>query len=459
MTKIPSILARLTEGSFFRDVAKLSAGILGGRIIAIATLPLLTRLYSPEDFALLAVYLAIVSTIAVAACLRYEIAIPLSESDDEAAHLLVLSLSAALCVSLLVALSVVFFPSPIGAFFGKPALTPFLWLVPLSILMAAGYSATQYWATRARRFGLIAQTRVTQAGTGVAVMLGMGWFGLAPLGLLIGNMLNIGSGAMRLAAVALRRDLTQLRVINVSGLRKTLRRYRRYPIYSMPEALINVAGIQVPILLIATFAGAEAGFLFLAMQVMTAPMALLGGSISQVYMSRATEKLREGRLAPFTLGIMRSLIKVGTGPLIFLGITAPVVFPLIFGDQWARSGQIAAWLVPWLALQFIVSPVSMVMYVTGHQRAMFVLTSLGLIARVGGVAIAAVWAGEAFLVIGLVIGSLVYYALVLAFVTSTAGFKQTDYRALLRSLLNWVTPVSIMAAAIVLQALALLSSI
>jgi O-antigen/teichoic acid export membrane protein len=454
-----SILAGLAEGSFFRDVAKLSAGTLGGRIIAIAALPLLTRLYSPEDFALLAVYLAIVSTIAVAACLRFEVAIPLAENDDDAAHLLVLSLSAALCVSLLVALAVVFFPSPIGILLGKPALTPFLWLVPLGILMAAGYSATQYWATRAQRFGLIAQTRVTQAGTGVAVMLGMGWLGLAPLGLLIGNMLNIGSGAMRLAAVALRRDVTQLRVIRFSGLRETLRRYRRYPIYSMPEALINVAGIQVPVIVIAAFAGAEAGFLFLAMQVMTAPMTLLGGSISQVYMSRAPEELREGRLAPFTLGIMQRLLQVGTGPLIFIGVTAPVAFLLIFGDQWGRSGQIVAWLVPWMALQFIASPVSMVMYVTGRQREMFVLTLLGLILRVGGVAIAAVWGGEAFLVIGLVIGSSVYYALVLAFVTQAAGFRFADYRALLHSILSWTIPVSIFSSVIVSQALALLISI
>ena len=137
--------------------------------------------------------------------------------------------------------------------------------------------------------------------------------------------------------------------------------------------------------MIAAHAGAEAGFLLLAMQVMTAPMTLLGSSISQVYMSRAPEALREGRLAPFTLSIMRRLAIVGVGPLIIVGVFAPPLFPLIFGQEWARAGVIVAWLVPWMALQFIASPVSMVMFVVGRQRAMLALTTLGASIRIGSI--------------------------------------------------------------------------
>ncbi len=372
-------------GSFLGDVVKLSFGTLAGRVIALAALPLATRLYSPTDFALLAVYLSIVNTIAVAACLRLEIAIPLAEDDTDVANLLalaLLSLSGVVTITLVLALLI---PNRVAGWLGNPEITPYLWLAPLGIAFAGSYSALQFWTTRRRRFGSIARTRVSQAIAGVGTMLALGWAGIAPLGLLLGNMLNIGSGGFGLAALAWRKDRTKLRDIRLSALGDTFLRHRRYPLYSAPDALLNIAGVQVPVLIIAAQGGGEAGFLLLAMQIMTAPMTLLGGSISQVFMSRAPDEYRAGNLAPFTLSIMRRLVMVGVGPLILVGALAPIVFPWIFGFNWARAGEIVTWLVPWMALQFIASPVSMVMYVVGRQRAMLALTTFGSVTRIAAV--------------------------------------------------------------------------
>jgi O-antigen/teichoic acid export membrane protein len=429
--------AALLRSSFLRDVMKLSFGTLGGRLIALAALPLVTRLYSPEDFGVLAVYLALVSTLAVAACLRLEIAIPLAETEAEAANLLALALSVLTVVTALLAIPVFLMPHRIAAALGAPALAPYLWLVPLGVAMAGSYSALQFWATRARRFGAIARTRVGQAAAGVSVMLTLGWAGLAPFGLLLGNMINIGAGGISLAAGALARDGSALRrAIRPRNLAPTFRRNHRYPFFSTPEALFNVAGAQVPVLLIAAYAGAEAGFLLLAMQVMIAPMTLLGSSISQVYVSRAPQEYREGRLTPFTLSIMRKLVLVGVGPLILAGALAPLVFPWLFGAQWARAGEIIPWLVPWMALQFIASPVSMVMFVVGRQLAMLALTMLGLGLRVGAVWIALILPG-AHAIAGFVIGSILYYLLVLAFVLSAAGISARQAFALPAACFDW----------------------
>ncbi len=439
-------LATRLRSSFLGDVLKLSFGTLGGRLIALAALPVVTRLYSPEDFALLAVYLALVSTLAVAACLRLEIAIPMVETEGEAADLLALALSVLALVTALLVLPALLMPERVAAALGAPALAPYLWLVPLGVAMAGSYSALQFWATRARRFGTIARTRVGQAAAGVTAMLALGWAGTAPFGLLLGNMLNIGAGGISLAASALVRDGARLRDVRLRNLAPTFRRNRRYPLFSTPEALFNVAGAQVPVLLIAAYAGAEAGFLLLAMQVMAAPMTLLGSSISQVYVSRAPTEFREGRLAPFTLAIMRRLVLVGVGPLILLGALAPWVFPWAFGADWARSGQIVAWLVPWMALQFIASPVSMVMFVVGRQRAMLALTTLGLGLRVGAVWIA-LNLPSAPVIAGFVTGSILYYLAVLAFVLSAAGISARQALALPATCLDWrfIVPVALAA--------------
>jgi O-antigen/teichoic acid export membrane protein len=165
-------------------------------------------------------------------------------------------------------------------------------------------------------------------------------------------------------------------------------------------------------------------------------MTLLGSSISQVYMSRAPQEYREGRLAPFTLSIMRRLVLVGVGPLALVGALAPWAFPLIFGDNWARAGEIMTWLVPWMALQFIASPVSMVMYVVGRARSMLVLTTLGAFIRVGGLLLAMQIAGEA-LIASFVLGSIAFYLLFIGFIIAAAGIDRYQMLSILSAFVDW----------------------
>lgn len=415
-------LAALAGNEILRDVARLVSGTLGGRLIVLAAMPVATRLYSPSDFALLAVYLGLVSMVSIIACLRFDIAIPLAADDEDAICLVVMALGFAGGIAALGFFVVLLFPKDLTRLLGQPGLEPWLWLVPLGIFVAAAYSALQFWATRARRFSSIAVTRVTQAVTGVSTMLALGWAGIAPLGLLVGNMLNIGAGSLRLAFDILRHDRATMARFRQKDLARIFRAYHRYPLYSTPEALANIAGLQVPILIVAAHAGAEAGFLLLAQQVMTAPMSLLGSSISQVYISRAPEELQAGRLAEFTAAILRRLTQVGVGPLILVGLIAPYAFPLIFGAEWIRAGDIVALMVPWIILQFLASPVSMVMFVVEQQRTMLLLTVSGAILRIGAVALAAI-IDEDHTISALITSSALYYGACVIVFRRAAGIS------------------------------------
>ncbi len=415
-------LRTISGSGFLADVAKLSVGTLSARLIAIIALPVLTRLYSPEDFAVLATYLAILGIVSVVACLRLDIAIPLAETDEDGVNLLALALSALALLTLIMTLLTTAISDRLAVWIGIPDIKPYLWLVPIGIALAGTYSAFQYWATRMKRFGHVARTRVTQSLLGTATMLSMGWLAITPLGLLLGNAFSFGAGGFGLALGSLRNEAALLRQITVSKMMGVMRRYKRYPLFSTPEALLNVAGQQVPVLIIAATAGTEAGFLMLAMQLMTIPMSLLGSSISQVYMSRAPGALRDGRLPELTHSIMRRLALIGVPSLLIVGFLAPSLVPYIFGAEWARTGVIIAWMIPWIALQFITSPVSMVLYVVGRQRAMLVLTTLGFVVRVGSVLLALHLVVSP--VAGFAIGSAIFYVLLLSFVLSAAGGTQ-----------------------------------
>lgn len=379
----------LPQGSFLRSVTILTGGTVFAQALMVAALPVLTRLYSPEDFSLLAVYVAIIGIVTVVSCLRYNIAIPLPEQDADGMALLAVALLAACGVSLLCAVPVILAPEATARLLGQPGLQPYLWMIPVGVFIASVYNALQYWASRKKRFALVTQTRMTRAVGGVGTQLGLGAVNPSPFGLIFGHMIYGGLGIVGLLRNLLRNDRSLLGILDRRNMQDQARSYRRFPLYSVPEALFNTAGVQLPLIIIAAMvAGPEAGFLFLAMRVMGLPMGLIGSSVAQVFLAEAPAKRRDGTLAAFTRRTMWTLFRTGAPVMIAVGVISPLVFPLVFGPEWARAGWLVAWMTPWFVLQFVASPVSMVIHVVGRQGLAMGLQAAGLMLRVGAVTIA-----------------------------------------------------------------------
>lgn len=432
----------LFRQGFVRSVSVLVGGTAFAQALMVLVLPLLTRLYSPEDFSVLAVYASILGIISVAACLRLEIAIPLPQHDEDAANLLALALCSSASVAGLSALGVALLSTQIIALVAQPKLEPYLWLLPLGIWLSSSYAALQFWSTRKKRFAVIAKTRLSQAIGASGTQAGLGWAGITPLGLILGQMISSGAGIFGLMRSVLKNDHAALRLIRWSEMKRIFSEYDRFPKYSTLESLANTAGIQLPVIIIAALAiGPEAGFLMLAMRAMQAPIALIGGAVAQVYLSRAPDEFRAGTLGKFTINTFGGLIKAGVGPLIFIGIVAPPLFFLVFGKQWERAGELVVWMTPWFVFQFISSPISMVMHVRGWQKAMLALTISGLVIRICAIVIAANFDPGNFSEYYAVSGAVFYFICFLVFSHAANVVPEELGRKLINSLpflIGWV---------------------
>jgi O-antigen/teichoic acid export membrane protein len=384
-----SKLEAVFTNNFFRSVAVLAGGTAFAQGLPLLVMPLLTRLYGPGDFGVLAVFGALLGMLAVIAGLQYETAIPVPEADATGVNLVAVALVSATAVSAATALVVGLFSARIAAAVSLPGLAPVLWLLPIGVAATVAYTAWQYWAVRKKAFRRIARTRLLQAVSAAGVQLGAGLAGAGAVGLVSGLVVNNGMGSLGLARSAFRESREALRSVSWQGMRRAAAEFRRFPQYTAIESLANAAAIQVPVLLIAYLAPShEVGFLALAMRVIQAPMSLVGIAVSQVFYADAVTEHREGRLAGFTVRVIEKLAMVGVGPLICAGIVAPSVFVPIFGDAWGRAGALVAWMTPWFALQFLVSPVSMVLYVTSRQATAMALQTSGLVLRAGAVLLA-----------------------------------------------------------------------
>src|SRR5690606_28331411 len=121
---------------------------------------------------------------------------------------------------------------------------------PVGTLAYGSYNAFQYWAIRKKAFRTIFQTRLLQAGGGVGSLLGLGVLGLAPLGLIVGYVVSGAAGFLRLGLSFLR-DVQEVGGTSRAALLATLRNFRRFPTYSVVEALANSSAMMLPVILIA----------------------------------------------------------------------------------------------------------------------------------------------------------------------------------------------------------------
>src|SRR5690606_18487778 len=133
---------------FVRSVGVLAGGTAFAQGLMVLALPLITRLYTPEDFSVLAVYVPILAMVSVIACLRLEVAIPLPEKDIDAANLLTLALLLSVIVSLTFGAALWLNTERFIGWVGQPALAPYLWLLPIGVWCASSYAALQYWCSR-----------------------------------------------------------------------------------------------------------------------------------------------------------------------------------------------------------------------------------------------------------------------------------------------------------------------
>lgn len=436
--------------TFLRSVAVLVSGTALGHGITAAALPVLSRLYTPADFSLLAVFNGLVSVLSVAICFRFDVAIALPEKDAEALSLLALATGIAVALAAVLWALLLIDPQWISSVLNQPNLSELLWLVPLSALLAGICSSLQMWFVRKKNFPLIAKSRIAQSATGAGTQILYGSLLLGGAGLLIGQLVNLavatlwlGQRMVRDAKVSEVREATSW-----SRLTTTFGSYQRFPKYSTFEALCNSASIQLPLLMIAAMAvQQEAGHLLMATYVMQAPMALIGAAVGQVFLSRAVDEHRKGRLDVYTAEVLAGLLKTGMGPLLAVGILAPVVFEPVFGAGWERSGNLVAWMTPWFIMQFLASPVSMALHITGHQRTALLLQLNGLLLRVIAVFLAGQFATNVISEVYAITG-LIFYAVHLFVVMQCVGIRINTAMLLLRRSLQYALVYAVPALGI-----------
>src|SRR5690606_3772448 len=170
----------------------------GGQLIVLLSLPILTRLYTPEEFGAFATFAGISGLFVVIAALRYELAIPLPKADRRAVYLVALSVSVIVAVALASGMLWLPLRNVVKLVDEAPGALVAA-LMAISVFAAGLYQALGYWLVRKSKFGVIALTRIQQGIVGNGVQIVFGLFGGGVLGLIVGQILGQDAGIVRLS--------------------------------------------------------------------------------------------------------------------------------------------------------------------------------------------------------------------------------------------------------------------
>ncbi|MBN8442861.1 MAG: oligosaccharide flippase family protein [Thauera sp.] len=357
---LAKIRRRVGEGGgVASNILVLLLGSVTARAVSLLAIPVLTRLYSPDHFGVLALYTATVALIAPFATLRYHVAIPLPRHDAAAVCLLALVMLTASTITTLVALVILIFGHDLFRVLSIESLAPYRWLVVLGVASTSIYEVFQYWSLRKKRMARIASTQVMQSLSSVGVKLGMGALGYTPIGLILGQLMQQGGGVVSLARQFALDVARKPRRVDLRRLVLVASRYRGFPALRLPSQFLLVAATQLPLLLAAAMFGtATAGQFSLAFSALAIPVTLVSQTVGSAYYAEIASlgPHRRAEIRALTFGIMKKLALIGVAPVAFLALLGPWFFSVAFGEVWRDAGRFAQILAFFLYVQIVTSP-------------------------------------------------------------------------------------------------------
>lgn len=402
----------IPQAGFARGVLALASGTAGAQLIAVLASPLLTRFYMPEDFGVLAVFVALLGVLSVVSSLRYELAIPLSKTALSALNTLTLAVLLNLIFSLTIGLLIVAFRKPLADLLKVPLLAQYLWILPIGVILIGTYRSLTFWAVREKSFSTIARTKLMQALGGLGAQLGIGTFQGGPFGLIVGQVIGQSAGVLFLGRQLKKR---------IKSIKCTVRRKRliaaaithsRFPKFDLFAAGINTVAANLPQFLLASlFSPAIAGFYLLAYRVISMPVAILGQAVGQALYAHAREAAANGSLFRFVCRISVMLMLLIILPLVVLFLYGEPLFSLIFGPNWNTAGIYAGWLILGAAVQFVYSPISLMLLATNSQHFNLIIQIFLLLAKSGAIAYGFLQANPLLAVIALAFADCLGYFL------------------------------------------------
>lgn len=353
--------------SFFKKIATLLSGSVLAQLLTFASYPLLTLWLAPDQWAMLGMFSAWVAVFSVWSCGGLEATILLPETNSVAWSLWRIAkrwgVYLGLLSSLILVFAVVLFPN-----YWTPFCFPgIIVLIGCSVFLEGGILSSMQWHNRMEAFDVMSKSRLIQSF--ITLLLSLVLALVVPkvngvlvyawvLGQAVAYFWLRWNMSMQIAELQLTQEPSHLAYAS----------YAHFPKPSMLSSLLNSLSRQLPFFILPAFGtAAMLGNFTLAHKVLTAPIAFIGASLTQIFNVQSSQSSSgQGKLHQWSQNWLRIFIGSALIPLLLLMFWGDDLFASIFGESYREAGRLTAYLAPWIFLLYWLNPLSHLINV--HQQ-------------------------------------------------------------------------------------------
>ncbi|MFC5269337.1 oligosaccharide flippase family protein [Adhaeribacter terreus] len=387
INNIKVLFRRLNQkGSFAQNFAITFSGSALITIIGFILTPVMSRIYSPQEYGIFSVINSIIGNLNVFSSLTYLGAFLLEKNIRKFYSLVQLTLILNFVTCFLLVASLIFFKVPFLSFFNIISIDNWIYTIPLLLLIANLNSIMNNWLLRDKRFKERASVDVGSSLVGRVSSIGYGYYiSNSFSGLIIGDFLL---RAFKFIGFLKSGIYTQLPYLfsgfSINRIKNLAIKYKDFPLYQLPTNYFNLISLQLPIFVLASYFGSTTvGLYGFSVNLLGIPLNLMERTVAPVFYQKAAEVYLSDKtqLKKITSEIYDKLIYISIVPFSIITVFGDVIFKLAFGAKWEMAGVFTAYLGFSYVFKLIVNCFSGVFAIVNKQRLEFICNFIGLILR------------------------------------------------------------------------------
>jgi O-antigen/teichoic acid export membrane protein len=343
--------------SFAKDSLILGIGTLISGLIPVVGAVFLMKLYSPEAYGQLSVFISYYFVLSTFSTGRYEQSIILPETWQEGARLTWAAIGISFLVNVFFLLLLLILPVSLKIKIAVETLGSYQYLIPFCSFLYATSQSLFYYANRSKNYRLMSFGKMANNFSQVGFQITFALLKVTFSGLIIGRVAGRIFGV--LAYLKASAAIFQAQVFNLVEIKTSITRYASFPKHLSLSYLFSSLFQQIPTLFVAAHYGAfYAGQLAIATQIIAAPNALVANAIGDVFRKEAIDQYRDnGSFSKLFKKIATVLFSVAIIPFGLLVLFADDVFAF-YDQDWILAGEFVQYLAPGLFFMFLVNPLA-----------------------------------------------------------------------------------------------------
>ncbi len=369
--RIKHNIKTIPKNDFIKGASILASGTIISQIIPFIIAPIISRLYFPTDYALLASYTAITAIITILSTGMYDSALMLDKKDKIAINTASIALIITIFISsitLLIILILKYLNAPYLNSVGN-----WMFIIPVTVFFQGGYQTLNFWNNRKSRYKQLANNKIITSSITALITVLLGYYHFHEKGLLVSLVVGQIMSFMILLFQTYHKDKHLVAHINRVRLKRSFKLHQDFPIYNLPQGFLDSLKESSLVWIISFYFGTTAlGSFSFAKSILMRPLQIISGAVSQVFYQRASKQyLDTGDIFSISKKTFLTLFFIGLPFAIIMYLFGENVFILVFGKDWKLAGYFSEILIFWLFVSFISSPFGSIPIILKKQKTFF----------------------------------------------------------------------------------------